>query len=100
MPKIDLTLDEIPFGVPFRLECKGTPLVIIRTNGSIRVFPDRCPHAHWPLSEGDLKDGVLQCVGHGWQFDVNTGHCLTVPQCDLKAFPVVLYPDRVQIEWD
>ena len=100
MPKIDLGLDEIPFEAPFRLEFNGSPLVLIRTNNTVRAFVDRCPHAHWPLSDGELKNGVIQCIGHGWQFDVQTGRCLTVPVCSLKPLSVLVHQDRVCIEWE
>ena len=100
MPRIDVKLDDIPFEHPFRVECSGSPLVLIRTNGSIRAFLDRCPHAHWPLSEGELRDGLLYCVGHGWQFDVKTGRCLTVPVCSLKLIPAVIEGDIVRIDWN
>jgi nitrite reductase (NADH) small subunit len=100
MPRIDLKIDEIPFDDLFRVECNGSPLVLIRTNGGVSAFFDRCPHAHWPLSQGELKDGVLLCIGHGWQFDAATGQCLTVPACSLKPLPTVIDNNHVRIEWD
>lgn len=100
MPKIDLNLHDIPFDNPFRIECNGFPLVLIRTKATIRAFADRCPHADWPLSEGELKDGVLQCIGHGWQFDINTGRCLTVPVYSLNLLHTIVDSDKVRIEWD
>jgi nitrite reductase/ring-hydroxylating ferredoxin subunit len=100
MPKIEIRLAEVPLDVLFRVEASGAGLVLVRKKGSITAFQDRCPHAHWPLSEGELKDGVLQCVGHGWEFDVQSGRCLTVPVCFLKLLPVVVDRDIVRIEWD
>ena len=100
MPKIDLKLEDIPVDNPFRIEGNGSPLVLIRTNGTVRAFVDRCPHAHWPLSEGRLTDGVLECIGHGWQFDVRTGRCLTVPVCSLSPLPTIVDSNTVRIEWD
>jgi len=97
MSKIELLIDTIPFDRPFRLE--GEPaLVVIRTVDMIRVFVDRCPHAHWPLSDGEFKDGVLQCIGHGWEFEIQTGHCLTVPVCNLRPLPIQVQEDRLSIE--
>ena len=100
MPKIDLKLDDIPLNSPWRIESNGSPIVIIRTNGAIHAFTDRCPHAHWPLSEGELKDGVLQCIGHGWEFDIETGRCLTVPICSLEPLSTIVDSNKVWIEWD
>ena len=96
MPRIDVRLDEIPLGTLFRVECDGSPIVLIRTSGGVSAFFDRCPHAHWPLSEGKLQDGLLQCVGHGWQFDVRTGECLTVSE-KISAYEVVIEDGFVKI---
>jgi nitrite reductase/ring-hydroxylating ferredoxin subunit len=100
MPKIDLKLEDIPFDSPFRVESNGSRLVLFRTNGEIRAFIDRCPHAHWPLSDGELKGSVLQCIGHGWEFDIHTGRCLTVPVCSLNPLPTIIDTNTLRIEWD
>ncbi len=34
---------------------------------------DACPHAGYPLHEGNLEDCVITCNAHGWPFDVRTG---------------------------
>ena len=99
MPRIDLKLEEIPSDALYRVEYAGTSVVLVRSNGSVRAFLDICPHAQWPLSEGELEDGILHCVGHGWQFDVRTGKCLTVPVCSLKLLSVATADGRVRIEW-
>ena len=100
MPRIDVSLDDIPSEHPFRIECDGRALVVVRTNGNVHAFEDRCPHAQWPLSEGDFKDGSLYCIGHGWEFDVKTGRCLTVPVCNLKIIPTYVENGTVRIEWN
>lgn len=100
MPKINLKKTEIPTGTLIRLDNGETSIVLIRTNGKVNAFLDRCPHAHWPLSEGALAGQVLECLGHGWRFDLSTGECLTVPNCALKRLAVTIIHDRLQIEWD
>jgi len=45
---------------PFRVEHDGMGVVIIRTESQISSFEDTCPHAYWPLSEGILRDGMLE----------------------------------------
>lgn len=38
----------------------------------------RCPHLQGDLSRfGRVEEGVLTCLMHGWQFDLDTGRCLT-----------------------
>ena len=100
MPHIEITLDKIPFERPLHLKHEGTAIVIIRTPNGVSAFHDRCPHAQWPVSEGEMLDGILVCPGHGWQFNVTTGQCLNSPAYRLKALAVVVYNDSIHIEWD
>ena len=82
-----------------RLEQGTEAIVLLRTEHQISAFPDCCPHAQWRLSEGELIHGVLECPGHGWQFDAATGACLTAATYRLRPLPVHVQADRVSIQW-
>jgi len=50
------------------------------------VFERFCPHRQADLSIfGEVEDGVLTCTLHGWQFDLETGHCLTAADRSLRV---------------
>lgn len=98
MPNIEIKLIDIPINKPFRLEHNGIPIVVIRTKEQITAYHDICPHAQWPLSEGEIVDGHLECPGHGWQFSLETGQCLNSPTYCLTSFPVSTSSDSVRIE--
>jgi nitrite reductase (NADH) small subunit len=100
MPRIERKLNEIPFDRPFRLEHSATPIVLIRKGDSVAAYLDRCPHAQWPVSEGEIENGILHCPGHGWEFDVLTGRCVNAPAYSLKGFSVIVSTDNVVIEWN
>jgi nitrite reductase/ring-hydroxylating ferredoxin subunit len=100
MPRIEIQPDEIPLEIPVRLKHDRTAIVVIRTTSGLSAFHDRCPHAQWPVSDGEIIDGVLVCPGHGWQFNVSTGQCLNSSVYQLKPLSVVMYNDSVVIEWD
>lgn len=60
------------------------------------ALEDRCPHRNVPLSQGNVVDGNLECVYHGWQFAAD-GQCVKIPGlCDhtdvgarrVSSFPV------------
>jgi UDP-MurNAc hydroxylase len=36
-----------------------------------------------------VKDGVLTCMMHGWQFDLKTGRCLTTDDARIYATPIL-----------
>jgi len=98
MPHIEVKLEAIPVDKPLRLEHAGRAVVVIRSADRITAFPDSCPHARWRLSDGEVTDGILECPGHGWEFDVTTGACLTVPAYCLKPLAVCIETDCVRIE--
>jgi nitrite reductase (NADH) small subunit len=100
MPRIEVKLNEIPFERPFRLEHLETPIVLIRRENSVTAYLDRCPHAHWPVSQGEVDNGILHCPGHGWQFDVLSGRCLNAPAYRLKPFSVNVFDESVVIDWE
>jgi nitrite reductase/ring-hydroxylating ferredoxin subunit len=100
MPQTEIKLDKIPLEIPVHLKHDEAAIVVIRTRNGVSAFHDHCPHAQWPLSEGEVMDGILVCPGHGWQFNVTTGQCLSSPVYQLKPLSVVVYNDSIRIEWD
>jgi len=53
-------------------------------DGVLVAAPDRCPHREAPLSIGAVKDGVLSCVYHGWEFAAG-GSCVSIPSSGPDA---------------
>ncbi|MGF1457555.1 MAG: Rieske 2Fe-2S domain-containing protein [Leptolyngbyaceae cyanobacterium] len=74
----------------------GEAIVLFRgPNGDIQALEDRCPHRQVKLSEGEVTEGNLECIYHGWQFNA-AGHCTHVPylaadqklpSCQVKTYP-------------
>lgn len=49
----------------------------------------RCPHLKADLARfGQVADGVLTCTMHGWEFDLDSGRCLTSNDRRIKAVRV------------
>jgi UDP-MurNAc hydroxylase len=45
-----------------------------------------CPHRRADLTVfGEVDGGVLTCALHGWQFDLETGACLTADDRSLRV---------------
>ena len=50
------------------------------------VVQRRCPHQYADLGRFAVIDGnVLTCQMHGWQFDLDTGRCLTSGRHEIRA---------------
>lgn len=70
---------EITARRPRAVTLAGVPLVAWRdASGALRVLADRCPHRAYPLSQGRVVSGDLQCGYHGWRFG-GDGACRAIP---------------------
>jgi nitrite reductase/ring-hydroxylating ferredoxin subunit len=99
MPVIELSLSEIPVEKLFRVNRNGLSIVVFSTGARVSAFVDVCPHAHWPLSDGELEDNVVECPGHGWRFSLATGRCLNAPTYCLTPVQVKIEGNRVRLEF-
>ncbi len=84
---------------PYRFSLYDEPLVLFRDQqGKLGCLTDRCCHRAAKLSDGQLIEGKIECLYHGWQFNIN-GKCVHIPQLPesakiprnacVRAFPVV-----------
>ncbi|KAI4978849.1 hypothetical protein ZWY2020_015602 [Hordeum vulgare] len=77
---------EVPDDAALPLTVFDRQLVLYRDAGGVlRCHEDRCPHRLAKLSEGQLVDGKLECLYHGWQFDGHQGKCVKIPQVSHPA---------------
>ena len=61
------------------LEVEGAKIVLANVDGEYYALQDRCSHANYPLSTGELDDTRLTCAYHGARFDVCSGKALQLP---------------------
>lgn len=80
-------LEDLKGAGPHATTAEGVELVVLQTPSGPRVYEGRCPHRGALLGEGELENGTLTCLNHGWQFDAETGERLGGPQC-LRVCPV------------
>ena len=89
---------DLPKNSPYSFSIYDEPLVIFRDgNGKLICVSGICPHRAAKLSDGQIIDGKLECLYHGWQFGEG-GECLHIPQLPqknplpkaacLKSYPV------------
>ncbi|HSS19049.1 MAG TPA: Rieske 2Fe-2S domain-containing protein [Pyrinomonadaceae bacterium] len=74
----------------------GQEIALCNVNGEFFAVQNFCPHQGAPLAEGNLCDYVIECGLHGWQFDVRTGECLTVPE-KIETYAVLVEEGVVRI---
>jgi 3-phenylpropionate/trans-cinnamate dioxygenase ferredoxin component len=78
------------------VEAGGEKIVLVTTgDGAVYALKDRCSHANFPLSDGQVLDGNrVECQYHGAKFDAATGRALALP----AIRPVPTYEVRVEGE--
>lgn len=72
------------------IEISKSPKILVCYDGqNYYAFSGICPHAKWPLELGKISDKILTCAGHGWEYDIVNGKCLSNPGRDLKSYKVI-----------
>jgi toluene monooxygenase system ferredoxin subunit len=77
---------------------RGERLLVVRGEGGVCVFRDRCPHQGHPLSEGTLEAGVLTCRVHRHTFDAASGEGINPPRPCLTRVPSRVEAGQILIE--
>lgn len=67
--------DEIPKDTGKHVEVDGREIALFKVDGKVYAIDHLCPHSGGPLAEGGLKNKIVTCPWHGWDFDVTTGQC-------------------------
>ena len=68
-------------GAGLRVDVDGHRLSVVRIADAVYVIGDRCTHADYSLSEGELFCDAkeIECWKHGSLFSIETGEALTLP---------------------
>lgn len=98
MPDALLDESELWVGEMRGVSVRGERLLIVRGEGGVCVFRDRCPHQGYPLSEGTLDAGVVTCRVHRHSFDAATGAGINPPHPCLSALPSRVEAGRVLVD--
>ncbi|NIP56954.1 MAG: Rieske 2Fe-2S domain-containing protein, partial [Gemmatimonadetes bacterium] len=81
------------------VEANGSYLVLANVDGDLYALEDRCSHQDYPLSDGELQDGTLECMYHGACFDVTSGKATQLPAIKpVKAYNVDVRDSEIFVE--
>lgn len=64
------------------------PYVVFNVENQLYGLDGACGHMKANLAAGRLYGNIVECVMHGWEYDVTTGECLTVAHTPLRTHPV------------
>jgi 3-phenylpropionate/trans-cinnamate dioxygenase ferredoxin subunit len=77
----------------------GERVCLVRQGDDVTALADRCSHADFALSAGDLlADGTVQCGWHGARFDRRTGEVRQGPACrSVATYAVQVRDDAIWV---
>ena len=76
---------DLPIERPISFSLYNERLVLFKNSkGQLSCLRDRCPHRAAKLSDGQIIEGKIECLYHGWQFG-SDGQCTHIPQLSESA---------------
>lgn len=91
-------VSDVREGAVHAVELEHASILLTKSGGELRAYPNACPHLGMPLDTGEISDGVLTCRYHGFQYVLDSGECLTAPDVALPRYPVRVEDDRVRVQ--
>lgn len=77
---------------PTRVEVGGLDVCLVRLGDEVHAVLDTCSHEEYPLHEGFVFEGQLECALHGSMFDLRTGDPESLP----ATTPVPIFAVKVE----
>lgn len=81
-------LAELKPGTSVEKRILARRLAVFNDGGELLAIEADCKHMKASLAAGNVKDGIVTCRWHGWQYDLRSGQCLTVEGMKLKRYEI------------
>ncbi|WP_254525617.1 Rieske (2Fe-2S) protein [Natrinema caseinilyticum] len=110
--------DEIDVGERILVQIEGKPIGIFNIDNEYVAYLSWCAHQSGPCAEGNItgtktasfdpdtlqtdleyvKEGeILNCPWHGWEYDLQSGECLSRDNISLASFPVSVDDGKIVV---
>lgn len=76
----------------------GIDVAIFHRGAEIFAIGNECPHQGGSLCDGPVEGDIVICPLHGWEFDLRSGACMTVPGESVPAFTVTVHEGAIYLE--
>ena len=93
--------EDLLSGQARRFDVAGHRICLVRIGDDFYAIGDRCSHANFSLSEGEvfLEDLEIECWKHGSTFSLTTGQPQTLPATKpVPVYEVKVKDDDVLVE--
>ncbi len=93
-----LDLAALPPGQAALVTVDGEDVALFRRRDEIFAIGNQCPHQGGSLSDGFVEGDIVTCPLHGWEFDLRSGACMTVPGESVPRYTVTVEDDAVFLD--
>ena len=91
-------VDEIPAERGKECVLGGRVVALFRVGDDVVAIDGICPHAGGPLAQGMVRNEVVTCPWHGWQYNVRTGQHQLNPRICVESFKTTVENGQVFVE--
>ena len=93
-----IDLANLPPGTTARVTVDGMDVALFRRGGEGFAIGTECPHQGGSLCDGMVEGDIVICPLHGWEFDLRSGACMTMPGESVPRFTVTVEDGAVHLE--
>ncbi len=93
-----IDLASVPDRQPTLVTVGRQEVFLYRKGREVFALGNECPHQGGALCDGWVEGEIATCPLHGWEFDVRTGVCMTVPGERVPRFEVLVEGGAVYVE--
>lgn len=90
-------LSDLPEQGGLEVMIAGRRIALFRHAGEVFATDALCPHRGGPLAAGWVENGHVFCPLHGWQFELDSGNCLSKESRPISVFQVQISEDQVGV---
>ena len=99
MPPIPVAkVSDIPLGEGRPFEVNGKQIAVFNVNGKFHAIANSCIHRGGSLGDGSLSGKTVTCPLHSWEYDIETGDCISPGAGCVKTYPVQVQGQDVLVD--
>ena len=84
-------------GQPALVSVDGRDVALFRRGDEVLAVGNECPHQGGSLCDGWVEGDIVVCPLHGWEFDMRSGACMTVPGESVPRYPVTVEDGAIYV---
>ena len=93
-----LDLAALPDGGVELVVVDGLDVALFRRGDEVFAIGNECAHKGGNLCDGRVEGDIVTCPLHGWEFDLRSGACMTIPGESVPRFAVSVGDGAIYLE--